>query len=193
MSRAETYARVRSLRDAGLLHREIADALGLSRSYVADLLCDPTGEKNVVRRRRMYGECIECGSPTAYVTTGVQAKRCKQCALDYQKANAMWTRETIIQAIREFQDRYGRPPAATDWNVSMARALGHEWRVKRFYRDGCWPHYTSVMKFFPKWNAALEAAGVQAMTGGYPRVGDPTRRARATHYTEADYADGCPR
>ena len=32
-----------------------------------------------------------------------------------------WTRELIIEKIREWNDRYGEPPCSADWNPSLAR------------------------------------------------------------------------
>ena len=49
-----------------------------------------------------------------------------------------WTRDLIIEKIREWNDRYGEPPCSADWNPSLARWRAQEWRADR-YRDGFWP------------------------------------------------------
>ena len=46
-----------------------------------------------------------------------------------------WTRENVIEAIREWVDAYGEPPRAADWNPSSAKWTGQQWRVER-YRAG---------------------------------------------------------
>jgi predicted transcriptional regulator len=61
LQRAEA---VRDLRAEGLTHREIADRLGISRSYAAELDTDPDGTK-VRDRKRAYGAiCQDCGAAT---------------------------------------------------------------------------------------------------------------------------------
>ena len=46
-----------------------------------------------------------------------------------------WTRELIIEKIREWDARYGEPPCSADWNPSLARWRAQEWRAER-YREG---------------------------------------------------------
>lgn len=70
-----------------------------------------------------------------------------------------WTRETIVDAIREFKRIYGRPPGAWDWNPAQARQYGHHEFSERFYADACWPHVNTVQDMFGTWNAGIAAAG----------------------------------
>src|SRR5918995_281872 len=42
-----------------------------------------------------------------------------------------WTREAIIEKIREWNDRYGEPPCSADWNPSLARWRAQEGRAER--------------------------------------------------------------
>src|ERR671933_669740 len=44
---------------------------------------------------------------------------------------ARWSREQIIEKIREWNDRYGEPPCSADWNPSLARWRAQEWRAER--------------------------------------------------------------
>ena len=60
-------------------------------------------------------------TPSAQVADGRRVRR--------------WTRDTIIEKIREWNDRYGEPPCSADWNPSLARWRAQEWRAER-YRDG---------------------------------------------------------
>ena len=72
-----------------------------------------------------------------------------------------WTRELVIQRIQEYDRRYGHPPSAVDWNVSMARTVGRQNLVDRFYTDGCWPHGSTLRRWFENWNDAIRAAGFE--------------------------------
>jgi len=82
-----------------------------------------------------------------------------------------WSRETIIEKIREWEDRYGEPPCSADWNPSLARWRAQEWRVER-YRDGFWPSTNAAKRpFGGSFDAALRAAGFE------PHRPGPRRRA----------------
>src|SRR5215203_2791882 len=76
-----------------------------------------------------------------------------------------WSRETIIEKIREWEDRYGEPPCSADWNPSLARWRAQEWRVER-YRDGLWPSTNAAKRPF---DGSFDAA---------VRAGERERRAR---------------
>src|SRR5688500_20217812 len=58
-----------------------------------------------------------------------------------------WTRELIIEKIREWNDRYGEPPCSADWNPSLARWRAQEWRAER-YREGVWPSTNAAKRPF---------------------------------------------
>src|SRR5918994_1573648 len=58
-----------------------------------------------------------------------------------------WTRELIIEKIREWNDRYGEPPCSADWNPSLARWRAQEWRAER-YREGYWPSTNAAKRPF---------------------------------------------
>lgn len=78
-TRAEHAARVQELSVHGLVAREIGERLGLSRSYVAELLADPDGSNVAARKAKAKGTCVDCGKTTAY-DTGGPARRCDPCA-----------------------------------------------------------------------------------------------------------------
>src|SRR5688500_1614145 len=72
-----------------------------------------------------------------------------------------WTRELIIEKIREWNDRYGEPPCSADWNPSLARWRAQEWRAER-YREGVWPSTNAVKRpFGGSFGAAVRAAGLE--------------------------------
>src|ERR671916_1741274 len=82
-----------------------------------------------------------------------------------------WTRELIIEKIREWNDRYGEPPCSADWNPSLARWRAQEWRAER-YREGVWPSTNAVKRpFGGSFDAAVRAAGLE------PHKPGPRRRA----------------
>src|SRR5215208_5185077 len=82
-----------------------------------------------------------------------------------------WTRELIIEKIREWNDRYGEPPCSADWNPSLARWRAQDWRAER-YRDGVWPSTNAAKRpFGGSFDAAVRAAGLE------PRRPGPQRRA----------------
>jgi hypothetical protein len=71
----------------------------------------------------------------------------------------LWTPERILTCIQEFTARYGRPPMLVDWSPGAARRRGRPDLAERYYRDGCWPHASTVRKLFGSWRRALDEAG----------------------------------
>jgi hypothetical protein len=84
-----------------------------------------------------------------------------------------WTRELIIEKIRQWEARYGEPPCSADWNPSLARWRAQEWRAER-YREGDWPSTNAAKRHFGgSFDAAVRAAGLE------PHRPGPRRRAGA--------------
>jgi|SRR5215207_2271578 len=82
-----------------------------------------------------------------------------------------WSRETIIEKIREWNERYGEPPCSADWNPSLARWRAQEWCAER-YREGVWPSTNAAKRpFGGSFVAAVRAAGLE------PHRPGPRRRA----------------
>jgi hypothetical protein len=97
-----------------------------------------------------------------------------------------WTRENVIDAIREWVDAYGEPPRAADWNPSSAKWTGQQWRVERYRAgrsDGSpWPALNTAKRpFGGSLNAAVRAAGYEPARPGPRRRGsvDPAQADRA--------------
>jgi hypothetical protein len=89
-----------------------------------------------------------------------------------------WTRELIIEKIREWEARYGEPPCSADWNPSLARWRAQDWRVER-YRDGVWPSTNAAKRPFDgSFDAAVRAAGFEPRRPG-PKSRVPAPRARS--------------
>jgi hypothetical protein len=74
-------------------------------------------------------------------------------------------RDDILGALREWDRRYGEPPALADWAPARARRLKQSWRAER-YLAGDWPHLTTVLKQFGTFGAAVEAAGLEPRPRG---------------------------
>src|ERR671915_1489549 len=86
-------------------------------------------------------------TPSAQVADGRRVRR--------------WTRDTIIEKIREWNERYGEPPCSADWNPSLARWRAQEWRAER-YREGVWPSTNAAKRpFGGSFDAAVRAAGLE--------------------------------
>src|SRR4051794_8840827 len=82
-----------------------------------------------------------------------------------------WDRDSIIDAIREWDALYGEPPRAADWNPSAAKWSGQPWRIER-YRAGDWPSLNAAKRAFGgALNAAIEAAGLEPHKPGPKRRG----------------------
>src|SRR4051794_36221973 len=99
-----------------------------------------------------------------------------------------WSRETIIEKIREWDERYGEPPCSADWNPSLARWRAQEWRAER-YREGTWPSTNSVRRPLGGPFAAAARAG-----GSDPHRPAPRGRgARAARPAGEQRPPGLPR
>lgn len=116
-------------------------------------------------RKASYGDpCVDCGARTCY---GAEAKRrpdprCNPCAKAHYKR---WPQEAILAAVWAWNERYGEPPAVTDWNPYEAERVADLQRLERF-RAGNWPTFMTVIEAFGSWNAAIEAAGCAPRSAG---------------------------
>jgi AcrR family transcriptional regulator len=107
----------------GLSIREIADRLGCSPATVKAYFYDPTGEKARAVKARYQGVCRGCGAYT-------QPRNGKGDAYAYCKAchpgaiERRWTRERVLEAMREWRSRFGKLPSSYDWSRTHARRRG---------------------------------------------------------------------
>lgn len=151
------------LRGAGLLEREIAEALGVSRSYANELLRDPDGSRAKQRKRRYDSTCVDCGAPTSGCEGRRAEPRCQQCATWRSAAGRRkWPAELLIARMHEWERIYGEAPAMPDWNPVKAREMNDEARAQRWEdAAGHWPWFTIVVQRFGSWNEGLLAAGFE--------------------------------
>lgn len=174
MTRAQRHTQVRAMKRDGLTFDQIAAQLGLARSTVTDAYYDPSGRKMRERKERQAGECVDCGATT--MDSGSKPpERCHPCATEHRR---YWTRDRIIQAIRDWSDQYGAPPGAYDWDTGRLKQINPA-RWKRFYA-GRWPHQHTVLEMFGSWNAAIAAAGfTPRKIGGRGPQWPPREQSRA--------------
>src|SRR5829696_6471999 len=111
-----------------------------------------------------------------------------------------WTRDSIIEKIQEWNDRYGEPPCSADWNPSLARWRAQEWRAER-YREGVWPSTNAAKRpFGGSFDAGVRAAGLEPhkpgprrRAAGAARPEVAQRAPRAPRSVEDELADGAER
>lgn len=117
-------------------------------------------------RKRQYDlACVDCGARVSGTDPGSRngrEPRCRGCrARETGAERIVWTRETVIAAIRDWNDLYGEPPAVADWRpYHTEHVLGDRARAERWRNaNGRWPSSNSVRAVFGSWAAGLTAAG----------------------------------
>jgi len=71
----------------------------------------------------------------------------------------------ILNAIREWTELYGEPPAIADWSPARARSAGQLWRLDRYYA-GNWPSTNTVVRRFGTFSQAVRKAGLEPRPRG---------------------------
>jgi AraC-like DNA-binding protein len=156
VERRRAVALARHYREAeGLSIAQIAERLGRSPATVKAYFYDPTGEKARAVKARYQGVCRGCGAYT-------QPRNGKGDAYAYCKAchpgaiERRWTRDRMLDAMRAWQDQYGRFPSSYDWSRTHASRRGGE-ALERL-AGGEWPAASVVTGLFGTWGAARAAA-----------------------------------
>jgi hypothetical protein len=154
------------MKRGGATYREVTEATGVPKQTVSAWIHDPDGSRSRARKDSYRGECARCGAVLSGGNgRGPSAPRhCAVCAPD---ANRTWTRDGVIAKIRTWVDLYGRPPSAPEWDPTPSRiADGSITEAARErYHSGEWPSSNTVIGLFGTWNAAIEAAGFEPVTG----------------------------
>lgn len=176
MTLAEKKAKALELREQGWKLREIAAEFGAPISTVQVWVDDPDGAKQKARRVRYCGTCRECGART---NNGGAASGppdiCRDCF------NPAWTRESVIDAIRDFaDDNGGIPPRTVDARRGNA---GH----------GRLPYESCVKLLFGSWNEGLIAAGYVPHQDKRPETNEAMAELIREGVSTAEVADrfGC--
>jgi hypothetical protein len=144
----------------GLSIAQIAHRLGRAPATIKAYFYDPTGEKARAVKARYQGVCRGCGAYTQPRNgKGDAYAYCKVC---HPGAIApRWTQQRVLDAMREWRERYGRLPSSYDWSRTHARRRGGI-ALKRLNERG-WPSASVVGELFASWE---EARGVAAAAAG---------------------------
>ena len=128
------------------------------------------------RRHTSYGGvCKRCGAGT-YSGNAVSSDVCAKCR---NRERAKLGKEAVITALRDWNDRFGSPPTATDWSPANARKNGRLDKVERYRGSGPWPATNSVLNLFGSWNAGIAAADFRPHNvGEYGRPGENMKFCR---------------
>jgi hypothetical protein len=149
-SRAELAQRVAELRSRGLLHVEVANRLGISRSYAAELATDPDGIKARSRKDAYRGSCEVCGAPTD--GSNGRASAPTRCLLHPLQE---WPAGRVIEAMRAWTAWAGHQPTAD------------EWRYQPSDDEPDRPVTNTVIDRFGSWADGVEATGLVRPRTGY--------------------------
>ena len=182
-----TEERLRRAKQARLLYdttdmsmREIAERLGIRRSFASELLHDPDGSRARARKDKQRKPCPDCGKLMS--GGGGKAKDPAYCADCIHKHARTWTRERVIQAFQDFHRRYGRSPTTTDRMISC-KAVRRKLSDVRLAEAGTvdisgLPVPGTVHDLFGGWREAVEAAGLPPSPIGSPSHRDTRRDTR---------------
>ena len=115
----------------------------------------PTGEKARAVKARYVGVCRGCGAYTQPRNgKGDAYPYCKGC---HPGAIARrWSRQGVLDAMREWQVLFDRLPSSYDWSRTHARRRGGP-ALERLAK-GEWPAASVVTDLFGTWAAARTAA-----------------------------------
>jgi AraC-like DNA-binding protein len=159
VERRRAVALARHYREAeGLSIAQIAQRLGRSSATIKAYFYDPTGEKARAVKARYQGVCRGCGAYTQPRSgKGDAYAYCKAC---HPGAIARrWSREGVLDAMREWQVLFDRLPSSHDWSRTHARRRGGD-ALARLAVEA-WPAASVVTDIFGTWAAARAAASGQ--------------------------------
>lgn len=167
--RRRRVARAVALSEQGLTRPEIAARLGIAHVTVSGYLRDPDGKKGRAYRAGRTGVCESCGG-----TTSNPAKTtCADCARARGPGpRRLWTKETVVAAIKAWVLTYGAPPRISDWGGANAtpeqRARYQRLRLGRTHNKtaGRVPSAATAITLFGTWGAAIRAAGYTPQPSG---------------------------
>ena len=134
----------------------VCEALGVRESGLRAILNDPDGSKQRARRERYRGVC-QCGRKLDGSGGYKHRPRlCVVCAAAETHAARYWTRERVLEGIRTFAERRGRPPWSHEW------LTGTEARTDP---DGyVYPATSVVLRECGRWVDAIRDAGLEPPT-----------------------------
>jgi len=159
------YATIAALYRNGISCAEIGRQHEVTRERIRQILAANYPEaiqerKSRIAASRKRQRTCECGSGKS-----AKAQHCVVCA---GRSRKVWTADLIIERMREFNQKYGSGPAATDFSPALARQRHDEFRARRFETDRRYPSTATVVAMFGSWNKAMEAAGLEKNPRGRP-------------------------
>jgi hypothetical protein len=167
---------VADLRALGWGYKRIADHLGMSHTTVRRWV-DPAYAAEMrtqarARKKKLQGTCCDCGAWTCLRSDSTPAERCVACDLKYRRENRVWTRESVIEAVRWAHGELDRPLRTRDFHTERVDGLP-AWNTLR------------NLGLFPRTACAL--AGVPFYSG-WKGVG---ARGGSKHGSASRYSAGC--
>ncbi|HEY7620302.1 MAG TPA: helix-turn-helix transcriptional regulator [Solirubrobacteraceae bacterium] len=123
VTRAERLQQILIGKARGLTQREIAAELGIGRSAVNSIICDPAGTKARARKDRYRGVCADCGGPTDGSNGRDKAAlRCRWCARGLQPPRRRLTLPVRLCDLSLDARLAGAREAARTWRDPNDRA-----------------------------------------------------------------------
>lgn len=120
---------------------------GHSAAVIADHLGVAT---STVHRYLRPGYCRGCGSPVVSSSTGY----CLACITRAQNTT-LYSREEIIERLREWHAQTGRAPRAGEWRIDPDAPNRYQLEFPH------WPPQGSAETIFGSWHAAVRGAGLE--------------------------------
>lgn len=142
----ELKERARELRAQGMLVKAIADEIGVPKPTVIRW-CNPELEarERSNARERNFSQGKTCALCKKNKTSN-HSTLCRSC---YRKrGQRVWTRERLIEAVREWVLEHGNPPSYLDWQ----RSGGEKHPATRSITSPPYP-------VFKTWSGLIKAAG----------------------------------
>lgn len=157
--RSRAVRLARHYRDIELLSiGQIAARLGRSPRTINAYLYDPDHAKAKAVKASYRGVCRGCGAPTSGSGPHSPRELCGRCN---GRASAKWTRQSIAQALRDWQERYGTQANSVDLSMNYAQAHAGERlrRLREGWQDGRpWPPASVVQYHYGTVKRANQAA-----------------------------------
>lgn len=149
MTRREKAAKAREMHEQGLLQKQIAPLLGVSRTYVSELLLDPDGSGVRARKARYGRSCERCGRRTSGSDGRGKAPRvCLVCLrAENTERNASileWWNEGAT--LPEIADLLGLEPAVVRGVIAYARETGKQVVLHRLRNRSAWQDIERLWK-----------------------------------------------
>lgn len=202
VSRAERTAEAARLLRLGLSGREATRVMGVSYSYLREVIADPAGELARRRKLRYGGVCRRCGARTDGSNGRALApKVCAACAAEEAHEDAYWTAERLMAAAREWARRYGHAPTAAEWRRAQVRDGYRYPNVAMCYRSGnrrrdvpwtAWGEFLDAAGFpgrrLRSWTAEAIIAALRAWAAGHEEPEELEWRLRLTPFSRSEFA-----